>query len=377
MLRRCADWLAHGCLALAWVVLLVWAVGLLVSDRYVWSQFLWWIPTPVAGAAATVMAVCGWVLGVLARLPRHPGDRPVVPRGWVRWVRSTWCAVGVVAVVFMVVEARWQRLLGPAPAPAQRPLRMVTWNINSTRIEDLPGKVRPLLPDVLLIANRPYFGSFSDLRAAVGEGTSVAAGGRLAVISKYPVIAYALVPLGVQGAEARTFRWQGGGMVSIDRGEALLVLLDTKEWNGSTLCVWLMDLPSDPPIGRARMMREARAAIEGFEGPAYKPRERAADEAVVADDALRARLLDPDVITGDFNTPRRSWSVEHVLAPGMRAAPDLVGSGWRMTFPAGAPLIAIDNTMVSARVRCYHYGVHELSARGRDHLAQLTVLEGE
>lgn len=371
MLRALAKWCARLLLAGAGLVLGVWALGMLVNDRFLWSQFLWWLPTPMVATAAAALTACAWVCAWLSRTGGAPGSPG---RRMHHAINATWSAVGVLMLIFLVFEARIYRAVTPSAGPANSPLRVVTWNMNTARIEDVPARVSPLAPDVLMLANRPYFGSFSDLRATVGETTSVAAGGRLAVISKHPVIASMHVPLGITGAQARTFRWQGGGMVSIDQGEALLVLLDTTQWNGSTLCVWLMDLPSDPPIPRARMMRQVRDAIEQFHGPAYLPRVNAADEAIIADADLRAKLMTPDVVSGDLNTPRHSWSISRVLAPGMRYAPDQAGDGWRMTFPAGVAVLAIDNTLLSERVGCYYYGVHELSTRQRDHAAQLTVL---
>ncbi len=370
MFRTTAKWTSRSLLAGAWCVLVAWLLGMLANDRFAWSQFLWWMPTPLVALAAAFATAAAWALNRAGR--NTEGTGPLRSRMH-HALNATWTAVGILTLTFLIFEARLYRAVLPGPPPPDKPLRLVAWNINTARIEDVPARIASLSPDVFLMANRPYFGSFSDLRATVGEKTSVAAGGRLALISRYPVLASTHVTLDILGAQPRTFRWQGGGMVSIDKGEALLVLLDTREWNGSTLCVWLLDLPSDPPISRDRMMRQAREAIENFKGPAYLPRENAADQPIVADDALRAKLLAPDVLAGDLNTPRHSRSISHI-APGMRFAPDDAGDGWRMTFPAALASLAIDNTLLSDRVGCWYYGVRELSERQRDHLAQITVL---
>ncbi len=365
-------WTARACLLCAWMVMCVWGLGMLLTDRFAWSQFLWWIPTPLAFVACLVFLGVAWVLGRIRRW-RGPPSTDADRRRWTLLLRASSVAASGIALCFLVAEVRVYRAILPDHAPAPRALRLLTWNISSSRIEDVPQRVAPLSPDVFLIANRPYFGSFSDLRRTVAEDTSVAAGGRLAVVSKYPVIAYTHLPLNISGAMMRTSRWQGGGMVSIDKGEALLVLLDTATWNGGTTCIWFVDLPSDPPIPRARMMREAREAIMGFTGPIYRPRDAAADEPSPADPSTRAALLAPDILSGDCNTPRHSWSLSQ-LAPGMTPAPDMAGWGWRQTFPAESPVIAIDNTLLGNGVRCTNYEVHTLSTRTRDHLAQVTVL---
>lgn len=370
MTRRLAIWTSRAILAGGWAVAGAWLLGMATNDRWLWSQFLWWLPTPVAATGVAGATGLSWLLWLGARGGRSPQERARDRRA----LAVSWSVAGALTLLFIFMEARIYRAILPAPDAPDHPLRLLTWNINTARIEDVPARVAPLHPDVFLMANRPYFGSFGDLRATVGEHTSVAAGGRLAVISRYPVIAYTHVPLEVTGADPRTHRWPGGGMVSIDRGEALLVLLDTKEWNGSTVCLWLVDMPSDPPIPRSTMMQQARSAIEGFTGPAYLPRQNAADQPVPAAEDLRRALLTPDIISGDCNTPRHSWSISRVLAPGMRYAPDLAGYGWRTTFPAGWAALAIDNTLLSDRLACSFYDVYELSTRPRDHLAQLTVI---
>jgi hypothetical protein len=369
-LRRLATWIARAALGGAWLVLFAWLIGAVVNDRFLWSQFLWWIPTPFAAAMSAALAAVAWALFRAARW----GDHAAPPRRSRPMLAAAWIGAGSLALVFFLHETRSYRALLPAKTPTATPLRLLCWNMSSAPLEGVAQRLTDLNADVFLVANRPYFGSFPDLRATVGPDTSVAAAGRLTVISKYPVTAYALVPLGVKGAQTRTFRWKGGGVVTVDKGEALLVLLDTREWNGSDLCLWLLDLPSDPPISRADMMRQARAAIIGFSGPVYHHSKNAADQASTPDDALRARLLSPDYVTGDFNTPRRSWSISHHLAPGLRPAPDAAGHGWRMTFPAPTPWFAIDNTLLGQNVHCYYYGVQEMNVGGRDHLAQLTVL---
>ena len=282
---------ARACLAGAWLVLLAWLVGMVVNDRVLWSQFLWWIPTPVAAGASALLLACAWGVERVSHTPKQlaGNENRNSTRRWRTIVNTTWCAIACVVLSLVVFEMRAYRVLLPRPAPPTQPLRLLNWNINTARIQDVPARVAPLSPDVFLMANRPYFGLFSDLRKTVAEHTSVAAGGRLAVISKYPVIAYAHFSLGVSGAKPRTHRWDGGGMVSVDKGEALLVLLDTKAWNGGTTCIWFLDLPSDPPIPRARVMREARSAIENFAGPHYLPRENAADQPVPADPLVRAQ----------------------------------------------------------------------------------------
>ena len=51
-----ATWriLGVGCTAAAATVLLAWLLGRVLSDRFSWSQWLLWVPTPAAAAAVTM-----------------------------------------------------------------------------------------------------------------------------------------------------------------------------------------------------------------------------------------------------------------------------------------------------------------------------------
>ena len=47
IIARLIRWLGAALAGLAWIVITGWLVGGIVSDRFLWSQFLLWIPTPV------------------------------------------------------------------------------------------------------------------------------------------------------------------------------------------------------------------------------------------------------------------------------------------------------------------------------------------
>ena len=83
-------------MSVATIVLAGWLTGRIVSDRYGWSQWLLWIPTPVALLAVAV--------GLLAasRPARGPGVRR---RRFLRWA-----AGGAACVLYLtVIEHRFFR----------------------------------------------------------------------------------------------------------------------------------------------------------------------------------------------------------------------------------------------------------------------------
>jgi vancomycin resistance protein VanJ len=89
----------------------------------------------------------------------------------------------------------------------------------------------------------------------------------------------------------------------------------------------------------------------------------------IADQVSRLR---PDVIVGDFNTPRRAYGLSP-LSPGYRHAYDLAGSGWSYTWPVPLPLIAIDQCFVARRIGVRRYALD--STLHSDHRLQLVELE--
>ena len=54
-LRLVASIIVNLIVALLWTAILAWLVGRVLTDRFAWSQWLWWIPTP----AMIIVAVLG------------------------------------------------------------------------------------------------------------------------------------------------------------------------------------------------------------------------------------------------------------------------------------------------------------------------------
>lgn len=73
-------------------------------------------------------------------------------------------------------------------------------------------------------------------------------------------------------------------------------------------------------------------------------------------DLVRRNLaeLQPDLVMGDFNSPRLSIGLTPP-PPGYRHAYDAVGSGWSYTWPVPAPVLAIDQTLIGERLAPKRY----------------------
>jgi endonuclease/exonuclease/phosphatase family metal-dependent hydrolase len=74
-------------------------------------------------------------------------------------------------------------------------------------------------------------------------------------------------------------------------------------------------------------------------------------------DQVMERLASPDLVAGDFNTPRGSWSIGQLVGLMRHAREDGAGAGVIVTYPRAAPLLHIDHLFVGAKLRARGYRV--------------------
>jgi hypothetical protein len=364
-------WSSRGLLALAWCAIVAWIVGRLVSDRFFWSQFVLWMPSwiivPGSAACLAISALFGQM-----GFPRYaaadkrdsswrdarPGMRSM------RWRRVAWAMCCVVTLGMVLGE--WRVLNAIMRPVASSPTRLIVWNASEMhRIDEMIQQLRDTKPDIALVANPPIHRSLAAVTQSMGSPEKPAHAvvyGRLVVISKFPIMRWAGTELGVTGAKVRRFTWDGGGLLSIDKGAALLVQLDTTSALGRPTTVWLVDLPSDPDIPRDRMMREARRTLDGMTN--YLMRDaNGRDVADTWGDVATNPLRTPDIIAGDTNTPRGSRSLDTLNArvDGMLiGAYEQTGYGPDLTYPRRVPLLAIDHTFLAPWLRASLYETHDM-----------------
>ena len=115
-LNRIARWAGR---VIRWSIialLMVWLIGRILTDQYWWSQWLWWIPTPLALLAI----VTGFTVALAApRKGQHHRRRSVV----------CWAACGFAMLLyFSLIEHHLLRGM-PAIRPTARALKVVHWNV--------------------------------------------------------------------------------------------------------------------------------------------------------------------------------------------------------------------------------------------------------
>lgn len=310
-LSTAAAWLAAVCL-------LAWLTGRIVSDRYLWSQFLLWIPTPVAiGVAA---------LGLTASLRRGKNGTTK------RWRRIRWLTViATLMIYFGFVEHRMLR----TPPAAHTGLHIVHWNAWPDQREStdkfLDG-VLALDPDILILSNAWGFPWWQQSRDWVQQQGGVVRSMRpFAIISRVPLI---------------TARH----LVSADEITITLLEFDTTDQLGRTLTMYAVDMPSDLKLVRLDVARQARRLLDEAE----QPDEDDGDPAQSPGDSV-ARLS-PDLVVGDFNITRNSAAMR-TMFPDMRHAFHEAGHGYGASFFRIFPLYHVDHTLLGDSVRATRYDI--------------------
>ncbi|MBS0195812.1 MAG: hypothetical protein JSR77_03555 [Planctomycetes bacterium] len=355
-MRRFARGVARVVLLCGIAGLAAWIVGRVINDAWWWSQFLYWIPSHLAIAGALVCLFIGWLGEVLT----PPQERS-------RWPGRMLMALLAIVLVRSCYEWRVDRYVRPAVAAQERAIRVLAWNPAVDFMDDFAVRVAHVQPQVVTIANRPAYTQWEAIRTAVGGQGSMIRYGRLSLVSRFRVIRWGGTSLGVKGAKERMNTWKGGGELTVDRGEALFVELDTREDLGKTTVMWVVDMPSDLNIGRADMFAQAAAVVTGFRGPAYTRNRAELDEEEPACNGFPK----PDLVVGDFNTPRGSRSIR-TLVGDMRHAYDDAGRGMALSWPRRLPTVPIDQAYLGESLRAVGYEVRDLWAG--DHKAQVIDL---
>jgi hypothetical protein len=382
VLRAILTILTWASAAIGAAVLAAWALGRVVTDSWGWSQFVWWLPSPAAVALAAMELALAWGFAAWAcraepRAPglvsESPGSTPASStkgRSPARRTRAAlWMAWTGVTLYMLLGEWHGLRYIAPVrPATDQKTVRVLFWNAEVERLPNFEKRVIEQEPDLAVIANAPRSADWQAVRTAMGK-TSTLRTARFSVVSKLPVRRWGWMDLRIAGVRPRVWVGENWGNISVDTGQAMFFELDAGGPGGPAV-VWVLDLPSDPTLLRRAMLKEAADEIAAFAGPVM----------VRGDDGLDRQqpqsapgFPTPDLVLGDCNTPRGSWSLK-MIAGGMTAAFDQAGRGFAATWPRQLPVIAIDQAFVSARLRAVGYRVVDMGAAL--HRAEVVELAG-
>jgi len=340
------------------VVLIAWALGRAFTDRYVWSQYCFWLPSVlvvpgVMAGLASAWTVLWWSGSRATHLPRAR--------------RAAGAAVASIVLSVFYVMVVEQRRLTPRPEPAATPFVVVHWNATDRPGNEWVRRVLDQAPDVIVI--NPATGqTWDELIERYRPVTKIWQYG-FVIFSKHPVQRFGYQILGVEegvGFDPRTGQSRAKRR---DPGRAMLLELDTTSVLREPITFWLIDLPSDVSLHRRVVVDEAAQALKDFDGQVVE-----FDAQGVPRRGSRGvrGFPPPDVILGDFNIPRGSGSLAR-LAADLVPAYAVAGRGLCATWPYERPLWHLDQMLVSPRWRIADYRAFDPG--GGTHMGQRLILD--
>ncbi len=219
--KRIVSLLAGAVGVVVAAVCVAWLIGRIVSDRFIWSQWLLWIPTPA------VLVLAAIAVGV-SRSRRR---------------RMAWGVIGGVLLVFFgFFEHRFLRSTPEGVAT----LRLVHASVHATgpRLLDTYGQgLTALDGDVTIVSSLLPLRNISRLIERfddLGEPVTV-----------WPFVMFTTLPV----LEARSLLANADLRVAVYRVDATTTL-------GRVVTIWVIDLPSDPRRSRRDVARRARSILD-------------------------------------------------------------------------------------------------------------------
>lgn len=263
-------------------------MGLVVRDRWWWSEPLSYAPVVVPLAVLVVGLGC-W------------RPRP-------RWLAAMLVSGVVLAAVSLLVEQ--PNLVRVATGPTESPgagIRLTMWNVMSFNRgeEEVTATYRGDDADIVCLLEGTYRGRPPDfLVRGLGPGYGWASTRQMAVGSRLPII-------------------ESGEVASDTRLRALRVVVDTGA--GGRLTVLLVDVPGPPRLDSRELFNELWATLQLVEGPV--------------------------VVVGDFNTPRGSYHLGRATRGFEDFYRHPSAPRWLATWPSAMPLYQIDHAFAGGGVR--------------------------
>lgn len=330
---------------LCWALLAVWFFSRAVTDRWLFSQFLYWIPTAVYLAAGVALVIVSWATARGAGRAREASGRG-------RWVwrrarQSAGVGLVLVGIYAAAVELRVQGFF-LRPASAGPTVRILNWNATAVeRTEQVSGPVLAQNPDVAIIVNLAGTVHRHELFDAFGPPLALVQANEVTIMSRLQISRYGYLVMNLPGLKRGYWHDEDP-----DPGRALYFELDTTATLGRPMVVWVIDMPSDPRLSRRDLFARASAAIRSWRGTQIN-RDTLGRYTMEPGEAA---FPEPDIILGDFNTPRGSGSIS-LLTGGLASAFDQAGAGWSGSWPRAAPVFHIDQMFVAPWLRAWGYRV--------------------
>ena len=302
----------------AMVACAAFVAGQVFRDRWLWSEWMFWVPSWGVALGTAVAAIILW------------RSRP--PARGTPWLA---CVALVVAAWsggrFLMHDVGWAFAM---PAAEQGDVVVTHWNAHWPGEEalDRAQAIARDLGDLAIISNPG-----SMFHSALRDDWMPA-----------DMRAFNLGPVGIV-TRLRVTEFRMVARMSMGRSLDLwFAWLVVRAPGGAPLRILVCDLPSSPFIARGEIAAKASTMLSeaDIDGP-------------------------PDMVVGDFNcTP--SSVVLDVVAPGLRAAPPWRSAGWMCTYWRPWPILRIDAMLVAPAVEWRGYRTVDLGIG--EHRAQQGVV---
>lgn len=359
------------------LLLFIWLIGRVFNDSFRWSQYIFWIPTAFtilfAGLAAALAVSVQFFIRGYEHL-RSGGPPENRPPFYIRHAKNPFillCFAWFFAASWSAIfEHNMLRAWGLDLTGRERgkPSNTILfWNLGGSAREGWMDQLRLIDADLIALSNRPNWATFKDFETLGKEAPdkpkrTTFLAGTFMVNTSLTLREWGLAALNIEGGVGFDLRKQSGRYNGNDPGYAMYLVFDpegtVKQGTGQPFVVWLMDLPSDPTISRQHVTKEALAAIDAWKGTAtvLSAELNVKGEPqwinVPAEQLGRKGFPVPDVMLGDFNIPRGSRSLKHLVGD-MENAYDQAGSGYTASYPRKVPFSQLDGPGLFAVVRFF------------------------
>ncbi|MBC7835502.1 MAG: hypothetical protein H7Y88_10455 [Phycisphaerales bacterium] len=380
MLRRITSFIAHALAILALVILFAWVAGRIATDRWLLTQFLFWIPAYAALPAAAALAI----VASLPRVRRPAPDSESPRRRRSRIALLSLC--GLIAALGHVLVFEWRLPWGSseggvAASAPQQTLRVLHWNMSTVdwsyypdSLDLPPAGERPV--DLACITRMLEAKRLDDVIASVasaGHPPFIAQHGLFVFISRYPIIRSGSAMLALADGEstvgtppewaqkrfnqlARFLKLPERSFDLAEQGSIIFAEIDATPVVGRPVIVWFIDFPSNPMLHRRAVASIAARRLGLLRENGWLPK------------SPNPAIPGPDILLGDTNIPRGSGSLS-LLAPGMTHAFNQAGMGAAATWPRAYPVFHVDHIFLAPPFRAASYRI--LDRGVSDHRLQL------
>jgi hypothetical protein len=269
----------------------LWLLGNLISDRWGWSQWLAWIPTPVV----LVLLITTLLFTFVSKCKKLSAFVTVIFVTSLLW--------------FVFKENKFF-----ANTTSQQGLKIVGWTMSHPKeavSKESADQLIKLNGDITLLTHGWHVRGENSIKEWIGKNNKRVISGPFTLLTKLKVI------------EVRTLIASDGVYIS-------MFTIDTTEQLEKPLVLWAIDLPSSLTTIRMNTASRVRRILDSIE---YKQ---------------------PDVVLGDFNMTRNSYAIK-TMFPTLIEASDIGGKGLIASYPANFSLYHIDHILLSKAFNCSSY----------------------